>query len=795
MQKPVIPSDFRPTAVPNTAEGAPFPRIPGYRFIKRLGQGGMASVYLATQESLDRPVSIKVMEREALQDEISMQRFENEARTIAKLTHPSIVNIYEVGRTADARMYYIMPYLSNGDLSERDLRNDEARIVEVLQSLLSALDYAHARGVVHRDVKEENVLFDVADRPMLTDFGIALSKRDRSRITTAGLAVGSSGYMAPEQARGDEVDGRADLYSVGVLAYELLTGKLPFRSPDALALALMHAQKPIPRLPPAKRHWQAFIDRAMAKSPDQRFRDAHQMVLALDRIGRRTGNDLSRRMLRRIDYTADIEIWKHPGMIALGGALLIAIGLYSARDQLPEFGASAGSMRQQPIATHAAQAPEPASINAVTIAPAQTATPAGNAPLPPTAPVSSFPSTGVDSAPTATAASPASVAAPVLPAATIAATRASSSATSTVTSLSPNASITPDAAVLSEARDALAHANLTSPADDNAADLTRMAWKLSPATPNTKALAADVLKAISVQQALAINQHHDQRVLDYQQAAQQLADTTIGRTTPSWRALHTSAASAIEQRVQLESNPADAVALKRTRLLAKQLDLSSVYAKALATEQQKAQALAQQQAQAAAALKAKAAVPKPVATGMAAGFIPVPHAPDAKDAVALARYEVTRGEYAQFVNATHRAASACSDRRAGNGSSTQSAANNKTWNAPGFDQSSDQPVVCVSWNDANAYVQWLSAKNGQRYRLAATADWHAMTTKAASTNEARLAGNYTEWLQNCAFLCIHHLAAGRAWREYGADTPAGLVSSQGFDDVGFRVAREQDAHR
>jgi serine/threonine protein kinase len=139
----------------------------------------MATVYLATQQSLDRPVSIKVMEREALQDETSMQRFENEARTIAKLSHPGIVGIHEVGRTSDGRMYYIMPYLANGDLSQRDLRNDEPRIVDVLRTLLSALDYAHVRGFVHRDVKQENVLFDADNRPC------------RSRIRCASPLPGS----------------------------------------------------------------------------------------------------------------------------------------------------------------------------------------------------------------------------------------------------------------------------------------------------------------------------------------------------------------------------------------------------------------------------------------------------------------------------------------------------------------------------------------------------------------------------------------------------------------------------
>ena len=219
MRDPANPSDPRATVVHVTDDASSYPQIAGYQVLKKLGQGGMATVYLAKQLSLDRQVSIKVMERETLHDETSMQRFENEARTIARLSHPSIVGIHEVGRTVDGRMYYSMPFLPNGDLAQRDLSRDEKRVVELLRTLLSALEYAHTRGIVHRDVKQANVLFDADNRPLLADFGIALSQADTVRITTAGLAVGSSGYMAPEQARGDAVDGRADLYSVGVLAY------------------------------------------------------------------------------------------------------------------------------------------------------------------------------------------------------------------------------------------------------------------------------------------------------------------------------------------------------------------------------------------------------------------------------------------------------------------------------------------------------------------------------------------------------------------------------------------------
>jgi serine/threonine-protein kinase PpkA len=264
------------------------PTVPGYRLVRRLGEGGMAVVYLAVQESLDREVAIKVMAPSASADEAQALRFEHEARIIAKLEHPGIVGIHEVGRTGEGQLYYVMPYLARGDLSQRDYRDQEPRVVELLRHLLDALGYAHARGIVHRDVKAENVLFNNADRPQLTDFGIALSRRaGRARITTDGLALGSGGYMSPEQARGEQVDGRADLYSLGVLAYELLTGDLPFHADDALALALMHAQDPLPTLPPEKAHWQSFLQTATAKNPDKRFRNAQAMARALDAVARR----------------------------------------------------------------------------------------------------------------------------------------------------------------------------------------------------------------------------------------------------------------------------------------------------------------------------------------------------------------------------------------------------------------------------------------------------------------------------------------------------------------------------
>jgi serine/threonine-protein kinase PpkA len=267
------------------------PQVDGYRIVKVIGHGGMSTVYLADQISLGRKVALKIMLPEALADEVSRGRFENEAGTIARMQHPNIVGIHEVGRTSDGLPFYSMPYLSHGHLAQRDLRGDQPRVAEILRVLLQALDYAHVRGVVHRDVKAENVLFDDNERPQLADFGIALRRGSSPRLTSTGLAVGSTAYMPPEQARGATVDRRADLYSLGVLTWEMLTGSLPYNAGDALSMAMLHVQNPLPRLPPSLKHWQGLIDKSMAKSPDDRYASAQDMLEALESIQARAGKN------------------------------------------------------------------------------------------------------------------------------------------------------------------------------------------------------------------------------------------------------------------------------------------------------------------------------------------------------------------------------------------------------------------------------------------------------------------------------------------------------------------------
>ena len=308
---------------PASNVAAALPEIPGYRILRHVGEGGMARVYLATQLSLERQVALKVLSFEHSVSEEAALRFEREARTIAKLDHPNIVGIFDVGRTRAGELYYTMPFLANGDLAGRDLRHNPRRVVEILSAICDALSYAHGQGVIHRDVKPENILFDQNERPRLADFGIALSQTHDHRVTGQGKAMGSTGYMSPEQARGITLDGRTDLYSLGIVCYELITGELPFMGPDALAVAMAHSTDPIPRLPPTLKLWQPFIDKALAKNADERFQDADQMRAGLAEIGAqvRTGGSTAVTAEYKLSGSGRKRTWLVlPLLLAIGAA-------------------------------------------------------------------------------------------------------------------------------------------------------------------------------------------------------------------------------------------------------------------------------------------------------------------------------------------------------------------------------------------------------------------------------------------------------------------------------------------
>ena len=258
--------------------------VPGYEFIRELGRGGMAVVYLATQRSLKRSVALKLLDRNTLGYEELAKRFLNEAHTLAGLRHPNIVTVFDVVESPQGD-FICMEYLEHGSLSDRLATGiNLQQALSVLTQLASALDTAHARGVVHRDIKPDNVLFRDDNTPVLTDFGIARQfTTDSQRVTQAGLAVGTPSYMSPEQISGEAVDGRADQYSLGAMWYQMLTGKLPFEAAHTSDLLLAHLARPVPDLPDNLLPLQPVLEKMMAKHASARYPDLAKMLIDLGR--------------------------------------------------------------------------------------------------------------------------------------------------------------------------------------------------------------------------------------------------------------------------------------------------------------------------------------------------------------------------------------------------------------------------------------------------------------------------------------------------------------------------------
>jgi serine/threonine-protein kinase len=261
-----------------------------YRIERKLGAGGMADVYLAEDQELGRRVAIKILNGRHANDAQFIERFRREAKNAAALNHPNIVSIYDRGEAEDT--YYIaMEYLDGRTLKELIVGRGAAPVnvaIEYARQILSALRFAHRHGIVHRDIKPHNVLVDGEGRVKVTDFGIA--RAGTSQMTEAGSIVGTAQYLSPEQARGGEVDPRSDLYSLGIVLYELLTGKTPFDGETPVEIAMKHLSntpkppsKLRPEIPP---ELDMVVLRALAKNPDDRYQNADEMEADLERVAR-----------------------------------------------------------------------------------------------------------------------------------------------------------------------------------------------------------------------------------------------------------------------------------------------------------------------------------------------------------------------------------------------------------------------------------------------------------------------------------------------------------------------------
>jgi hypothetical protein len=708
--------------------------LPGYRLLRPVGSSGAATVYVAIKRSLAREVAAKVFRT---MDAASAARIEQLLRANARLSHSNIVGIHQIGRSSDGRLYHSMPLLLGAASARRKLRMRPLKVAAVVRELLDALGYAHQLGVVHGGIKPANVLFDPHGRAKLADFGIAGCAAELDLPHPSAAA-----YLAPEQLRGEAASVRSDLYSLGAVACELLTGSPPFAADAHGANAL---ERRPPRLPPAASSWQGWIDKALATAPEQRFRSARDMAEALSAIdGRRAGIGGP-----VATHRGPFPVWAW--IIPLLAVAALAIGAVAIWSQRPPRGSHVGSAMPM---------------------------------IPP-----------VPSESTANVAAAASTPAPP---STVALTAA-------------------QVQLLVTQGDSLrAHGHLFSPPRENAEEKYLAALLLDPANAQARAGIDALLASLRKRIDAAWQQRQLTAIADLVKSCDTLAKHATHRAQRAWRAQRDALARDVGTAIAKAADAHDPQTMDRLQPLANSLPAIFPAGFDLA------------------AARRRAAIPLAGAKMRDRGGPLLVYVPASANtpAYAIARVNVTRADYAAFARATHRAAASC--REAYNPFSRM---RHLTWENPGFTQTGNHPVVCVSWNDATAYAAWLSSVTGEPYRLANDSQWLRAAQGMPKLKPCQL-GNVDDSSRHSAFGGDHwdcddgaeHTAAvgsyaasglgvygmygnvsewlaggsdrtrafrGLSFRDGSKQTPLGrrgtAAADVGYTNVGFRVVRLIDA--
>lgn len=814
-------------------------QISGYHIQRTIGTGGMATVYLAVQASLEREVALKVMNPSLAADPNFSRRFLQEARTLASLSHPNIVAVYDVGVTEGQLNYFSMQLLPRGDFAHR-IREGiaESEIARVLRGVGAALGFAHKRGFVHRDVSPANVLFDANDHPILTDFGIARAVARSSRLTSGGMSVGTSHYMSPEQARGGEVDARSDIYSLGAVTVEALTGKPPYDGEDGFAIAYAHVFEPVPQLPPALARWQPLVERALAKDPRDRFPDLAAFLEALDEVAGSAPSSLTGKL-----PAVASSIALPPSRGSSGERAAAAPAAAPDRDAATRVTARPAKPRRVPDAGGDARRWLPwAGIGAGVLlllaaltmwalrdeaAPGKSTRPATGAATPGKPPVpgasgrTPAATTPDDGTTAADPALPDGLAAP-LDDATTDDPEALRLAVATT-------AVDPITLLLALAEADLAATRLAQPPGRNALERYTQARalaghfeaprELERANTGIVATAAGYLDL--AEKSLA--QDKVAEFIDYLGRAEQIAGSL-----PE--------GSATRDKAVARRNALRDAALADAGKAARAWDKAgaeTAYRRALAFDPASTEA---QRGLAAAARIGSVgfAFTDPLKQGGDGPDMVI--ASVAGKRLGVARSEATLAAFREYWNAEGARTRggdrpACRDRESFFRSSRKN-----TFEAPGFAQTANHPVVCVSWDDARDYARWLSSATGKRYRLPTADEWSALAPgavepckanladasysakyrerdaygcddghadsaparrfDAATTGVYDIAGNVREWVSDCAQGCKQHLAMGSSWASPADESDPRQREAFGTEvasnTVGFRVVREID---
>ena len=319
-------------------------KIGRYEVKSELGRGGMATVYRAYDPSFDREVAIKVLPREMLHDPQFRGRFDRELKIVAGLEHPSIVPVYDVGEE-DGQPYFVMRYMTGGSLSDQIALGkisvqDTARIVE---RIAMGLHYAHKKGIVHRDLKPDNILFDNNGDPFISDFGIAKLTESSSGSLTGSGVIGTPAYMSPEQAKGEPIDGRSDIYGLGVIIYQMLSGQQPYNADTPMGVVVKHITDPVPEIlnmiPSLPIEVDGIIKMCMAKDKTRRYANAVELAKAMNMVA--FGNEgkagLSNTGFRTVlPGTSTLQSPRARTGLAVAGVVLlvVVVGGFLLRNQL-----------------------------------------------------------------------------------------------------------------------------------------------------------------------------------------------------------------------------------------------------------------------------------------------------------------------------------------------------------------------------------------------------------------------------------------------------------------------------
>jgi serine/threonine protein kinase len=350
-----------------------------YEIKSELGRGGMATVYRAYDPSFDRQVAIKVLPREMLHDPQFRPRFERELKIVAALEHPAIVPVYDVGEE-DGQPYFVMRYMSGGSLTGEIKKGNFSleETARIISRIAQGLVYAHKKGVVHRDLKPDNILFDDSGDPFISDFGIAkLTESNGSSLTGSGI-IGTPAYMSPEQVQGNDVDGRSDVYGLGVIVYQMLSGQQPYHADTPMGVAIKHVTEPVPdirnAIPSLSAEVDTVIKNSMAKDRNDRYptptdlaRNLHVTAFGHD-VTLPPANGLTHRS--ELTTTAKPTSRRKTGWV-VAGALIVALlaAGFLFRNQIPGLAQALATTTSTPLPTATKQPPT------ATVAPTKTAIP------------------------------------------------------------------------------------------------------------------------------------------------------------------------------------------------------------------------------------------------------------------------------------------------------------------------------------------------------------------------------------------------------------------------------------